>query len=86
MKAERALSSLEGPYDIVFADPPFSMENWDGLMERASESAALAGGGTLVIERPKRLELGERYGGLVRQQDRNYGDASISIYTEVGRG
>ena len=86
MKAERALSRLEGPYDIVFVDPPFSMENWDGLMERASESAVLTDGGTLVIERPKRLELGERYGGLVKQQDRNYGDVALSIYTELGRG
>ena len=86
MKTERALSSLEGPYDIVFADPPFKMEDWDGLMERVSESAVVISGGTLVVERPKRLELGERYGGLVRQEDRNYGDASLSIYMEVGRG
>lgn len=86
MKTERALFSLEGPYDIVFADPPFGMRDWDGLVERVSESAMVTGGGTLVIERPKGLELGERYGGLVRQQDRNYGDASLSIYTESGRG
>ncbi len=86
MRAERALSSLDGRYDIVFADPPFSMVDWDGLMERVSESAVVTDGGTLVIERPKRLELGERYGGLVRQQDRNYGDASLSIYAELGRG
>ena len=86
MKVERALSRLEGPYDIVFADPPFGMEDWDGLMERASKSTLLASGGTLIIERPKRRELGERYGGLVRQQDRNYGDAAISFYMECGDG
>ena len=86
MKAERALSALEGPYDLVFADPPFSLDDWDGLMERAAASQALAAGGWLIVERPKRVRLNERYGGLVKQQDRLYGDVAISIYAEGGRG
>ena len=86
MRVSRALSTLTGPYDLVFADPPFSLDDWDGLLEEISEGRVMTKDGTLVVEHPKKVELSERYGGIVKQQDRRYGDVVLSIYSERGSG
>lgn len=79
-EVERALDSLEGGYGLVLADPPYDDEPWEGLMGRLEVRQLLDEGGLLVAEHHHKSELDDRYGGLVRQTERRYGDTSLSIY------
>jgi len=80
MKAGRALELLEGPYDIVFMDPPYDMPGVDAVVARLAAGGLVAVGGLLVVEHAKQVALKGGYGELKRWRSRRYGDTMITIY------
>jgi len=84
VKALRQLDAAGNPADIVFLDPPYSMQE-----EYANTLAALAGSKlvqerTLVIaEHEKRFDPGESFGELRRYRKLTEGDAALSFYRFV---
>ena len=80
MRVERALVSLSGVYDLVFVDPPYDLEDWDALMDGIAASGLTEAEGEVVVEYSSRTSLATRYGGLVEDTRRRYGDTSITIY------
>ena len=80
MKTGGALELLEGPYDVVFMDPPYDMPGVDAVMARLAAGTLVAAGGLLVVEHTKRVALEESYGELTRWRSRRYGDTMITIY------
>jgi len=80
MKVERALSMLEGPYDIVLMDPPYEMPRLEETVERLAESGLIAKGGLLAVEHSKRIGLSESYGEMKHWRSRRYGDTVLDIY------
>ena len=71
------IATLDGPFDLVFIDPPYSSAA--RLAERLSEllPAVLAEGARIVTEQDKRnpLEL-----ELPLEFERDYGDTRIRIH------
>ena len=76
----RALDGLEGGYDLIFADPPYDLEDWRGLMERIGDGKLMSDAGLVAVEHSSRRPLERAYGRLVRSEHRTYGDTAISIF------
>ena len=81
-KVERAVGSLEGPYDIVFMDPPYDMPGLDVVVTSLAKGPLVAEGGLVVVEHSKRVEMEESYGELRRCRSRRYGDTVITMYAK----
>ena len=83
-RAERAVETLTGTYDLVFADPPYSMVDWDPLMGRLGRSDLVSEGGMAVVEHRYGTALAESYGALAQVSVRRYGDTAVSMYRAGG--
>jgi 16S rRNA (guanine(966)-N(2))-methyltransferase RsmD len=53
----RGLGASSGPYDIVFADPPFGLEGTTQLPTLVREAGLLAPDGLLIIEHPRDVNM-----------------------------
>ena len=82
----RLIASLPGGYDLVFADPPYELWEWDGLMNSLNRPGIVNSGGLVVAEHSQAADLPLRYDSLVRVDDRRYGDTSITIYQANSNG
>ncbi len=76
----KVVDSLPGGYDLVFADPPYELQEWDILMNTLNRPGVVNSGGLVIAEHRRGTELAERYDTLERVDDRRYGDTSISVY------
>lgn len=64
-------------FDIVFADPPFDMENRDMLPALVLEHQWVKPGGWLILERPSGEDPS---GSIAPEENRKYGNCSFSFY------
>ena len=80
-RVERALTTLEGPYGLVLADPPYGSVDLEVLMESLNEVSLVRRGGLVVVEHRSTESMADAYGRLVRVHDRRYGDTSVCIYS-----
>ena len=76
----KALTFLEGSYDIVFIDPPYSDTTVGNLLMQLDKSMYLHEESLIVIPHASRSPLEEAYGGLQVVKERRHGDTCISIY------
>ena len=83
-KAERAIASLMGGYDVVFMDPPYRQEGLDDILASLDEAGIVKAGGLVIVEHSKLTDLEDKYGTLRRTDTRRYGDTSLSIYRHSG--
>lgn len=80
-RVERVLvrSREDGPYDLVFADPPYAVT--DAALARVLSDLVrndwLAEEAVVVVERSKRDPEPAWPGGLVRERGRRYGEAVL---------
>jgi 16S rRNA (guanine(966)-N(2))-methyltransferase RsmD len=79
----RLAASAEGagPFDLVFADPPYAFGAYEELL--AGVAPLLARPGTeaeVAVEHSTRRDLPLEAGGLVRVDVRRYGESSVSFY------
>lgn len=79
-RAERAITFLQGPYDLVLFDPPYDYPTIDTLLQYMAQASLVRGGGLLVVEHSSRRPLQESYGSLRLFKQRRYGDTCISLY------
>ena len=79
-RVERIVVTLTTTYDAVFIDPPYSMSDWGNLMTQLGQGGFVEENGVVIAEHRTGTLLAERYGKLVRESSRKYGDTSISIY------
>jgi len=79
---ERTLSRAgeSGPFDLVFADPPYAARTPAQVAALVARSGVLKEGGVLVVEHDRRVEAPEAHEGLVRTDSRRFGDTSVSFY------
>ena len=83
VRVEKALDVLPGGYDLAFADPPYSIDDWTSLLGRIGAGKLMRERGILVVEHRYGASISERYGQLARLTTKRYGDTAVSIY-EVG--
>jgi 16S rRNA (guanine966-N2)-methyltransferase len=72
------LVRLTGPYDLVFADPPYAFTEYGALL--AGIVPLLAPDAEVVVEHSSRNELPIEAGRLIRTGVRRYGEGSLSFY------
>ena len=82
----KTLQSLPGDYDLVFADPPYDLEEWDALMTGLNVPGLVKDAGVVVAEHRHGTPMGDHYGILERVTTRRYGDTAISIYRAAASG
>ncbi len=76
----RAISALQGPYNIILMDPPYKDTGIGVIIEQLAASG-LAGDETpVVITHSSRFKLEQRYGTLVMKREYRHGDSTIAIY------
>ncbi len=68
----------ERRFDLVFADPPYEIEDLEPVLEAAG--AVLDEAGEIVVEHSRRRRAPERVGRLERVEQRRYGESVLSVY------
>ena len=73
-----ALASLNGPFNLIFLDPPYDATDVDTLLVALVPLAAP--GATIVYEHGSRYNPPERPAGLRLVDRRVYGDSALAFY------
>ncbi len=77
----RFLKSYRGePFDIIFADPPFTKKMADEVMAIASHSEIFGSQSILAIESQAKEKMLAEYPPLVRFDFKEYGDKVLSFF------
>ena len=84
MDAGKALDRLSGPYDVIFMDPPYADESVDRVVDQIDEKGLCGVDGMVIVEHARRRPLEGRYGGLVLEKEKTYGDTMLSIFRVEG--
>lgn len=80
MPVERALARLEGPYDLIFLDPPYAATGVPAVMGALAERGLVDANAVVVYEHSKRTTPPDTIGPLALYQTRCHGDTCVSIY------
>jgi 16S rRNA G966 N2-methylase RsmD len=74
-----------GPYDIVFADPPYAIaQELELLFSDAAIDHLFASDSWLVVEHAERTTLPNHLGRSVFLRRYHYGDTALSIFSFSG--
>lgn len=79
-RVDRALSTLKGPFDLIFIDPPYaevSARGFSGVLDQAAR--LLAPAGVLVVEHASSDEP-PRPATLALDRRRRHGDTTLSLF------
>lgn len=76
----KAIGSLQGPFDVMFADPPYADNPFAALADGLESNNLLSPGGTVLLEHFRKTVLPDVLGGLRLVTRRHYGDAAVSVY------
>lgn len=73
-----ALKAIEGPFDLIFLDPPYNEPDVETVLMRLS--VLLADDGVVVYEHGSRYNPPERPAGLRLSERRVYGDSAVAFF------
>ncbi len=84
VKAVVSAIEIAGPYDLIFADPPYADE-WElWLLENLRWEKLLTVGGLFLLEwgtrKSKITELLDQYGELIKVREKIYGESVLSSF------
>jgi 16S rRNA G966 N2-methylase RsmD len=75
----------QGPYDIVFADPPYAAwREAAELLGASPHDKLFAPGARLIIEHGRKAVLPDHVGSCAFQRAYRYGDTTLSLYAAAG--
>jgi 16S rRNA (guanine966-N2)-methyltransferase len=74
------LKTSTEPYDIIFADPPFTEEMAHDVMQAAGASQSFSANTIMTIESGRREKIMDDYQSLVRYDVREFGDKFLSFF------
>lgn len=80
LRLPEGLRALEGPFDIVFADPPYDFDAHEQLIEGLATYRLVAEHGIFVLEHAQRSDSPESAGTLHRTRQSRYGNTALSFY------
>ncbi len=78
-RVERALERLEGPYDLVFLDPPYAA-GVPGVLAELAARGLVDANAVVVYEHSRRTTPPATIGSLRLYQTRCHGDTCVTIY------
>ncbi|MCP9453217.1 MAG: 16S rRNA (guanine(966)-N(2))-methyltransferase RsmD [Nitrospira sp.] len=71
----------QGPYDIIFADPPYALaEQLEGLLAHRCHATLFAADAWLIVEHATKTPLPHGLGPCLHQRTYRYGDTTLSLY------
>lgn len=82
MRAETFLKKTEERFDVVFLDPPYTLEQGP-LLELVSDSGILKPGAVVVAEHFKKQKSPAQSGALVLFREAQYGDTVLAFYKMI---
>lgn len=83
--ANKAVNFLNGKYNIIFVDPPYSDPSINNLLTSLATSKLMTENSLIVVPHSSRSSLEPAYDGLHLIKERQHGDTCISVYQkEVG--
>ena len=75
------LKQYEGnPFDLIFADPPFTQKMAHDVMVGLSKSQAVGPQTVITIESERKERMEDLYGELLRYDHREFGDKILSFF------
>lgn len=78
--ALNAVGRLKGEFDLIFADPPYDLNEFESLFARVDAAGLIAPHATAFLEHSKMTELPDSLPGLALSTHRRYGDTALSVY------
>lgn len=80
--------ALQGPYDLVFVDPPYERRLWHPTLSALDSSGVLSDSARIVNEHPRSVVLSDRESPFSRrlriETQRSYGDVAITVFVTAG--
>ena len=79
----RALNSvgrLKGEFDLIFADPPYNLVEFESLFELVHNAHLISPNAIAFLEHSKMTDLPDSLPGLSLYTHKLYGDTAISVY------
>jgi len=73
----RFMKQIPKKYDLIFADPPYDLENIEDISRTVFENNLLKEGGWLVIEHPKEVDFSDQ---PFFEKHRKYGKVNFSFF------
>ena len=70
-----------GPFDLIFADPPYSADPIQACLGPIATLEALSPEGRLVLETEARTQVPETFAHLRRYDHRTYGGCALHFFT-----
>ena len=74
--------AVEGPFDLVFLDPPYHRGLVMPVLEALANLRIVRPGGIVCAETDRREAVPERAGALVLLDRRDYGSTSIHLFSQ----
>jgi len=74
------LKSAKGPYDLIFADPPYAYDQHEEIHQLIFENGLLTEGGWLIMEHSKETNLENR---THFDFSRKYGGVTFSFFQNI---
>ena len=78
--ALQAVGRLGGEFDLIFADPPYDLNEFEELFSRVDDAGLLAPNAIAFLEHSKTTRLPDTLPGLRLTAHRKYGDSAVSVY------
>ncbi len=83
--ALKTLEKSEGPFRLVFIDPPYHKDLPEKVLRCLSTSTLLDENPVIVAELSSKDQIGEEFGPLRQVDRRTYGDTALVFYTKSDR-
>jgi 16S rRNA (guanine966-N2)-methyltransferase len=68
------------PYDLILIDPPFTEKLAHSVLETLAPSAVMGSETVVMLESSSHEKVLEHYEGLLRTDERDYGDKRVSFW------
>jgi 16S rRNA (guanine(966)-N(2))-methyltransferase RsmD len=78
--ALRSVGKLDEKFDLIFADPPYELNEFEALFTRADNAKLIADRATAFLEHSKKTRLPRCLPGFTLSTHRLYGDSALSVY------
>ncbi|HET6465537.1 MAG TPA: 16S rRNA (guanine(966)-N(2))-methyltransferase RsmD [Nitrospiria bacterium] len=78
--AFKFLKQAHGPYDLIFADPPYHAWHLKKLLPAVERGDMISQGGLLIVEHFRKIALPDPVGNLRIVRSYEYGDTVLTLY------
>jgi 16S rRNA (guanine966-N2)-methyltransferase len=80
----KSFGNLQGPFDVVFADPPYADIPFELVADGLQANGLVAKDGIVMLEHFHKTVLPDVLAGLSLVTRRQYGDSAVSVYRPDG--